>query len=328
MSERTHKVRTPIFPTYADVEAVLLSGEGFSKSEVYGLFQAIRMLAGTPQNPVDWTDPEVWIPERLSGITRQVAEKIWNRSKGKSNPRHVYGAYMLCTGHLLWESQSDGKLRISSKGRLFLDGDSQTLKELDDLEGLLELLKMTSLASSAQRADLLPEWTRYLEEHSRLASVATVKDALRRRLVNLCDRGLIVRRGNSYSITAEGLSWLSELPDSKVPGTELVQAVRAYNEAQLELLRQHLGSIDPYRFEHLVRELLEAMGYEDVTVTKVSGDKGVDVLATAQFGITSVREVVQVKRHQGSVWRPVLDQLRSPLPPGDPWHHHFLRHLQ
>jgi len=70
----------------------------------------------------------------------------------------------------------------------------------------------------------------------------------------------------------------------------------------------------PYRFEHLIRELLEAMGYEDVTVTKESGDKGVDVVATVQFGITTITEVVQVKRHQASIGRPVLDQLRGALP--------------
>jgi len=56
------------------------------------------------------------------------------------------------------------------------------------------------------------------------------------------------------------------------------------------------------------------MGYEDVTVTKESGDKGVDVVATVQFGITTITEVVQVKRHQGSIGRPVLDQLRGSLP--------------
>ena len=70
----------------------------------------------------------------------------------------------------------------------------------------------------------------------------------------------------------------------------------------------------PYRFEHLVRDLLEAMGYEDVTVTKASGDYGVDVVATVQFGITTITEVVQVKRRQDSIQRPILDQLRGALP--------------
>ena len=35
---------------------------------------------------------------------------------------------------------------------------------------------------------------------------------------------------------------------------------------------------------------------------------------TVQFGITTITEVVQVKRHQGSIGRPILDQLRGALP--------------
>lgn len=61
-------------------------------------------------------------------------------------------------------------------------------------------------------------------------------------------------------------------------------------------------------------ELLEAIRYEDVEVTKESGDKGVDVVATVQFGITTITKVVQVKRQQGSIGRPILDQLRGAFP--------------
>ena len=93
-----------------------------------------------------------------------------------------------------------------------------------------------------------------------------------------------------------------------------MQAVSRYNERQREALRQRLNTTPPYEFEHLIGELLEAMGYEDVKVTKESGDKGVDVVATVQFGITTITEVVQVKRHQTSIVRPMLDQLRGALP--------------
>jgi restriction system protein len=75
-----------------------------------------------------------------------------------------------------------------------------------------------------------------------------------------------------------------------------------------------LGKMNPYRFESLVKDLLDAMDYEDVVVTKQSGDKGVDVVANFEFGITRIREVVQVKRQQGSIGRPTLDQLRGALP--------------
>ena len=79
-------------------------------------------------------------------------------------------------------------------------------------------------------------------------------------------------------------------------------------------MRERLESLDPYRFEELIKDLLEAMDYENVQVTKQSGDKGVDVIANFQFGITEIKEVVQVKRHKANITRPVLDQLRGALP--------------
>jgi restriction system protein len=63
-----------------------------------------------------------------------------------------------------------------------------------------------------------------------------------------------------------------------------------------------------------VKELLDAMDYEDVRVTKYSGDKGVDVVARVQFGITEITEVVQVKRTETTITRPKVDELRGALP--------------
>ena len=69
----------------------------------------------------------------------------------------------------------------------------------------------------------------------------------------------------------------------------------------------------PYKFENLIKELLEEIGYEDVEVTSPTNDKGVDVTGTIQNGITSVKEVVQVKRLSSNVQRSVLDSLRGSL---------------
>ena len=71
--------------------------------------------------------------------------------------------------------------------------------------------------------------------------------------------------------------------------------------------------MDPYKFEHLIKSLLEAMGYSNVEVTSPSGDGGVDVVGDIELGISSIREVVQVKRHTGSIHRRVLDELRGSL---------------
>ena len=71
--------------------------------------------------------------------------------------------------------------------------------------------------------------------------------------------------------------------------------------------------MDAFKFEELVKLLLEEMGYENVTTTSPTNDKGVDVVGTIELGISAVREVIQVKRHKGTINRPVLDQLRGSL---------------
>jgi len=171
----------------------------------------------------------------------------------------------------------------------------------------------------AQRKQILPEWMAFLREHSatRAESVASAK--LYDRLVNLMDRELLVREGVKYHVTAEGQAYLGEVEPPQrrrqvSTRREMHQAVNTYVQEQREEMRDLLGKMHPYRFEHLVMQLLTAMKYENAEVTQQSGDKGVDVLATARFGITTVREVVQVKRVQGNIQRPVLDQLRGSLP--------------
>jgi restriction system protein len=39
----------------------------------------------------------------------------------------------------------------------------------------------------------------------------------------------------------------------------------------------------------------------------------VDVVGTIELGISAVREVVQARRHKGTIGRPILDQLRGSL---------------
>jgi restriction system protein len=44
---------------------------------------------GTPQNPVDWSNPDDWIDSRLNGVSKQIAKQIWEASAKKINPRYV-----------------------------------------------------------------------------------------------------------------------------------------------------------------------------------------------------------------------------------------------
>jgi restriction system protein len=290
--------------------------EGMPKSEVTGMIQDIHDQMGTPQSPVDWSDPDTWINERISGRSAELAQRIWKETGGAVNPRYTNGSYLFINTYKLLAPDAMGVYRLTERGKAFLAEDPGTVRELDDAEGIGELLTMLATQSRAMRGDLLPEWSEFLSEKSKFGTLTTFKDTLRRRLVNLVERGYVERDGNYYIITRAGVEYASTFArrEGGDPKREVIRAISAYNDAQREVLRERLGLVHPSQFEHLISDLLEAMGYEDVQVTKQSGDKGVDVIATVQFGITTITEVVQVKRHKGSIGRPVLDQLRGALP--------------
>lgn len=309
----SYLVRVPLFPVYSKPRALAKLWNGIPKKSILAMINAIVQQTGTPQNPVDWSDPDEWIKERLSGDDLDLAQKIWAK---KINPRHVYGAYLFLNFYDLLVPDSDSIYRISEDGQKFIDGDMDFISKIDQSEGLPQLLAILKPHSPAKRGDLLDQWGDFLHAHSKFGTASTIRDTLRRRLVNMIERGYVVREGNTYTITSSGVAYADSvvIPAEELPHQALASAVKAYNQQQETTLRETLGSMNPYRFESLVKDLLEAMDYEDVEVTKQSGDKGIDVVANYEFGITQVREVVQVKRQQGSVTRPILDQLRGALP--------------
>ena len=179
-----------------------------------------------------------------------------------------------------------------------------------------KLLAILAGHSPAKRGDLLGEWGTFLIANSKYRTPSTIKSTLRHRLLNLVERGYVQRDGNTYAIAEKGISYAADTsaPESQQPYQKVLVAVKNYNDTQIEALRGRLGEMHPYLFESLVKDVLEAMDYEDVVVTKQSGEKGIDAVGNFEFGITQIREVVQVKRHQGTITRPILDQLRGALP--------------
>lgn len=312
-------IRTPLFPLYGEVRACVAAWNGEEVKAVREMMNTIFSMTGTPQDPVDWTDPDTWIPNRLDGENRRLASSLWKSSNGIANPRHVYGCYLFINSMKLLD-QIDGVYRLNDRGQGFLENDAELIAELDAAEGIPRLLALVAQKTKAKRSDLLDDWGNYLLQVSKFSKPSTFKDTLRRRLLNLVERKILDRDGNSYAITSTGTEYLKNLgevlPVATAPGTEgdVATALAAHNAKQREAIRARLMSLSPYAFEHFVKELLEAMEYEDVEVTKQSGDKGVDVVAKFQFGITEIKEVVQVKRTEATIIRPIIDQLRGALP--------------
>ncbi len=311
-------VNAPLFPLYSHVKSCIQCWNGELIQSVKDMMSSIGEQTGTPQNPVDWTMPDKWIPERLDGEHARLAMKLWVSSQKTVNPRHIWGCYLLINRLSLME-QVGGRYQVNDRARKFLDDDPNLLREIDRSEGIPKLLSLVSEKSPVKRADIIEDWSSYLLAVSKFSKPSTFNDTLRRRLLNLVERELIEREGTRYSVTDKGAAYLSSIESSidyspeHSERREITLAVSKFNISQYGVLRTYLMKLSPYDFEHFVKALLDAMDYENVEVTKQSGDKGVDVVANFQFGITEIREVVQVKRTENTIGRRVIDELRGAL---------------
>lgn len=159
------RVRTPLFPTCREVRQLLRIWPGRPRKQVTALRSTIGELRGTPQNTVDWTNPDAWIPERLSGEDRDLAAAVCENSEKIVNPRHTYGHWLLVQKYELVEEQQDTP-RLTDRGREFLEnkaGDATNAGVfLDEQEGLAKLLSLVADNGPTRAGGVLEEWSEHL----------------------------------------------------------------------------------------------------------------------------------------------------------------------
>ena len=96
----------------------------------------------------------------------------------------------------------------------------------------------------------------------------------------------------------------------------LSRAIEQHNSRIRRELRDRLLSMDSEEFEERVGMLLAGMGFEEVVVTRQSGDGGIDVRGTLVIGeVIRIRMAVQVKRWKlgRNVQAPTVQQVRGSL---------------
>ena len=210
--DNKQRVRIAWYPTYRELRRLLRVSPGRPKAQITGLERTLEQLTGTPQSPVDWKDPDKWIPERLSGEDRRLADAIWTESGKTVNPRHTAGHWILSQKYELLVEGSDGNLVLTDRGRDFIDqpfGKAEVF--LDEQEGLIELLTIVARAGPGPFRAFVEPWAEFLGHHSRFGSTSTIRDTLRRRLSNLLDRDLVSREGLSYAITNAGRDYMERV---------------------------------------------------------------------------------------------------------------------
>lgn len=118
-------------------------------------------------------------------------------------------------------------------------------------------------------------------------------------------------RGETQRFVREGRGMIGlakELPAG------INEQIRKHNVEARETLLERVMAGTPDSFERLVRELLIAMGFEDVEKTRIGPDGGVDVRGTLVVGdVVRIRMAVQAKRWKKTVSAPTVQQLRGSL---------------
>ena len=95
---------------------------------------------------------------------------------------------------------------------------------------------------------------------------------------------------------------------------EVAGLIEEKNREVRRSLLDRARSASPPDFENLVGQLLVAMGFENVEVTNISNDGGIDVRGTLVVGDSvRIRMAVQAKRWRNNVHTPVVQQVRGSL---------------
>ena len=110
-----------------------------------------------------------------------------------------------------------------------------------------------------------------------------------------------------FTKLGKGFYGLSAWDDGSVKNT-----IAKHNRTVRKDLREKLHSMKPAEFEELVGQILAEMGFDEIEVTKVQGDGGIDVRGTLVVaGSFPVKMAVQVKRWKNNIQSPEVQKVRG-----------------
>jgi len=99
-------------------------------------------------------------------------------------------------------------------------------------------------------------------------------------------------------------------------GRGLAFEIEQHNKNVRQALHKRVLAMESYEFEELIAQLLVAIGFDDIEVTRRGGDGGIDVRGTLVVGeVVRTRMAVQAKRWKTSnrVQSPIIQQVRGSL---------------
>lgn len=90
--------------------------------------------------------------------------------------------------------------------------------------------------------------------------------------------------------------------------------IQHHNQVVAQELKKHLQAMSPAEFEELISQLLPKMGFEEVELTPLNKDGGIDVRGImVTNNVIRTKMAVQVKRWKNNVHAPTVQQVRGSL---------------
>jgi len=134
-------------------------------------------------------------------------------------------------------------------------------------------------------------------------------------------RQALVMKGELYSpsrgiwaITAKGRQRVQGVvPPPPPPLPNFDELYEEYQTSFRSQLLGRLNDLSPREFELFARRLLQAYGFDDVEVTTLSADGGIDGHGKLRLGLATMNVAFQCKRWQGNVGRSEVDRFRGAI---------------
>ena len=185
-------------------------------------------------------------------------------------------------------------------------------KAVEILQLSNEVLSIPHLNSSnCTEIDYRLAWARtLLKKHGALENSTRSVWSITTSYTNVSNvNGNIIEKNRKNKNASHNVS--ASIEDQMVAsGIEIPEEVRPWRKQ----LHDILLNMNPYSFERLSQRLLRECGFEDVNVTKKSGDGGVDGIGKLKInGIFSFNIAFQCKRYKGSVGAAEIRDFRGSL---------------
>lgn len=95
---------------------------------------------------------------------------------------------------------------------------------------------------------------------------------------------------------------------------EIRKLQETYRQQLKAQILTELKSFTPAAFEHFSKKLLDVYGFEDVKVTEISNDGGIDGFGKLRVGLAHMRVAFQCKRWtKTNIGRPEIDRFRGAI---------------